>query len=147
MIGGSVSGLALLGLALAGMTAGSLSFSSAASRHRNVVVCFNKKTGGVFRAPVLRTTPHKCTFTKRGQNPDNADSVAVTDLHWKRWGHNRAFGTGKAAENTIGLVPVKVKLHRALNRCGGRRVFSKARFEFPGTSGGYGRPMPLDTCP
>jgi hypothetical protein len=90
-----------------------------------------------------RTRPRRCLFHKPGAPVDSADLVAASHLHWLHWGNAVAVGKGRAAENMVGLVPLKVRLTRPLTVCG-HTVFTKARFEFPTVRRGYGRPVALD---
>ena len=110
------------------------------------MVCFNKAGSGIFPKPVFRSQPSRCTYTKRGSKPDDADSVRTQGVSWSRWGGSVAIGKGKAAETMVGLVPVKVKLYDTQVKCGGIRVYTKARFKFPDQGGGYTNPLPLYGC-
>ena len=82
-------------------------------------------------------------MVKRGEFA-NAFTVEAKSIHWKRWRSGQAQGTGKEFIGMgVGFETVHVKLSKPVTRCG-RRVFSKARFRFPGLDSGGG--FRLDTC-
>jgi hypothetical protein len=64
-------------------------------------------------------------------------------MHWSRWGHDHAAGRGKAIAGMIGATPVKVRLYRAVNRCG-HRTFAKAHISY--TALGSAGTSTLDVC-
>jgi hypothetical protein len=123
---------------------GAASAASASHRLPQVICVSTKGPVGVTRG-AYRTRPRACNFHKRGAPVDSADIVAGVHLHWLHWGKTVAVAKGKAAENMVGLVPVKVRLTRPATICG-HTVFTRVRFKFPGIGGGFGRPLKLDNA-
>ena len=115
-------------------------------RRQAVVVCFNGPIRHFWATPVLRTRPRKCNFTYRSvPHPYGAATEEMNHLHWRTWNHRHAHGTGRVFF-TGGHSRADVFLFGAVNQCGGRRVFSKARFEIHRRDHPSPFTMPLRTC-
>lgn len=112
----------------------------------NRVVCVAYGGGGE-ASTSLRTTPRKCTFVHRGQEPFGANTVDMTGLRWKSWGTRRARAEGKQLVNMSGPVAARVTLKRPRRGCGGRTVFTVAVFSAADSDSDYRSRLPLDACP
>ena len=117
---------------------GTGALATKAGRHTKVV-CLHENT---FKRE-YKFRPHHCIFHER-QSP-NAEAFFVRTSHnrWKAWRSRHARGKGKHQPSMGGLTPVRIKLFHPVTRCG-HRVFSKARFHFPGL--GTAGTLKLDTC-
>ena len=117
--------------------------------HKAVVVCFNGPSPpGHFLRPVFRTEPRKCNFVYRqAPHPEGIATEEMVHLRWRTWDHSHARGIGGLLLNGAPHpVRTDVSLYRALNRCGGRRVFAKARFKIHYKPNPRSFTMPLHTC-
>src|SRR4051794_10795583 len=119
-----------------------------AAKRRSVVVCFNGPIRNGWPTAVFRTKPRRCTFTYRqAPHPIGAASDEVIHLRGRIWHHSRAHGRGGALINGAPHpAPTDVRLFRARNRCGGRRVFTKARFNIHYRRDPARFTMPLHIC-
>jgi hypothetical protein len=108
----------------------------ARSGHKTQVVCDNGKR-------VYRVTPRRCTFHERGKPQAEAFFVRTRRDRWDVWHRTHARGKGKNIGTMGAKSRVRIRLKDPVKRCG-HRVFSKARFNFPGQ--GSGATVKLDLC-
>ena len=111
----------------------------ARSGHKTQVVCVSQHNG----KRVYRVTPRRCTFHERGKPQAEAFFVRTKRDKWDVWHRSHARGKGKNIASMGAKSRVRIRLKNPVNRCG-HRVFSKARFFFPGQ--GSGGTMKLDLC-
>jgi len=111
----------------------------ARSGHRTQVVCVSQHNA----KPVYRVTPRQCTFHERGKPQAEAFYVRTKRDRWDVWRRTHARGKGKNIASMGAKSRVRIRLKDPVKRCG-HRVFSKARFNFPGQ--GSGGTVKLDLC-
>ena len=110
----------------------------ARSGHKTQVVCVGHNS-----KPVYRVAPRRCTFHERGKPQAEAFYVRTKRDRWDVWHRTHARGKGKNIGSMGAKSRVRIRLKDPVKRCG-HRVFSKARFNFPGQ--GSGGTMKLYLC-
>jgi hypothetical protein len=111
----------------------------ARSGHKTQVVCVSQHNA----KSVYRVTPRRCTFHERGKPQAEAFYVRTKRDRWDVWHRTHARGKGKNIASMGAKSRVRIRLKDPVKRCG-HRVFSKARFNFPG-QGSVGT-VKLDLC-
>lgn len=120
-------GIAMLGISVSRSANATVAEPAAQAEE---VACYDYLKGG----PSFKKKPTKCVFMKNGESA-GAYSVYVEDMKsWKHWGAPKTKVEGTARANMGFATPVKVRLSKIQDRCG-RRVYTKARFEFPKLDG------------